>query len=159
MEFALHDLKNIGWKYNSLPNNDKNNTNKFDKNLNFTFIDTNKPMINTSELPGINNLIIKKIKSIYKVKIKPHNAYLNSYQFGNEMEIHTDRITKMNFNRTFIIYLNSCSKWELEWGGHTIMYNKEKNEVLHTSIPKRNSLVVFDGLLPHAMIPIGRIMF
>lgn len=158
LEFALHDLDHIGWKYNSFASNE-NNLNKYDKNLNFTFIDTKEPIINTSELPGINNMIIKKLESIYCVKIKPHNAYLNSYQFGNEMEIHTDRITKLNYNRTFIIYLNSCPKWELEWGGHTVIYNKEKNKILHTSIPKRNSLVVFDGLLPHAMIPIGRTCF
>ena len=75
------------------------------------------------------------------------------------MEIHQDRITKLNFNRTVILYLNSCPNWDIHWGGQTLIFNKSTDKILHSSIPFRNTLLVFDGLLPHGMAPLSRTCF
>ncbi len=152
LNLLLKGLPNIKWDFGSFANNEKG-INKYNRNCNYTFLDKKEP------LRDFDDFIIKQLNDRYKVKFMPHNAYFNSYQYGNEMEIHQDRITKLNYNRTVILYLNSSEDWNIDWGGHTIVYNKEKNKVLYTSIPKRNNLLVFDGLLPHAMIPIGRNCF
>ena len=153
-EFDLleKEIQNIKWDFNSFALNDKNE-NKFSRNCNYTFLEEDKPVDN------FNNFIISKLNDLYNTKFMPHNGYFNSYQFGNEMEIHTDRITKINFNRTVILYINSCSFWDVGWGGQTLIFDKSKDKVLHSSIPFRNSLLVFDGLLPHGMVPLSRNCF
>lgn len=153
-EFNLLEkqIQTIKWDFNSFALNDKNE-NKFNKSCNYTFMDENKAVKN------FNNFIISKLNILYDTEFMPHNAYFNSYQYGNEMEIHTDRITKLNFNRTVILYINSCSFWDIGWGGQTLIFNKDKNKILNSSIPFRNSLLVFDGLLPHGMAPLSRNCF
>ena len=145
----LKGLPNIKWNFGSFANNEKG-INKYSTNCNFTFLDKKEPQKN------FDDFILKQLNDRYKVEFMPHNAYFNSYQYGNEMEIHQDRITKLNYNRTIILYLNSCEDWKVDWGGQTLIFNKEKNKILHTSIPFRNNLLIFDGLLPHGMVPISR---
>lgn len=149
---VLEKVSNIKWQFNSFANNEKG-INKYSKNCNFTFLDSSTPLDN------FNDFIIDKINKRYNIKFMPHNGYFNSYQHGNEMEIHQDRITKLNFNRTVILFINSCSFWDVGWGGQTLIFNKSKDKVLHSSIPFRNSLLVFDGLLPHGMVPLSRNCF
>ena len=152
LNLVLEKLSNIKWQFKSFANDEKG-VNKYSKNCNFTFLDNSTPLEN------FNDFIIDKINERYNIKFMPHNAYFNSYQYGNEMEVHQDRITKLNFNRTIILYLNSCPNWDITWGGHTLIFNKDKNKILHSSIPFRNSLLVFDGLLPHGMAPLSRNCF
>jgi len=151
---VIKSLDGMPWYFSSRAND--NTIKRYDTNLNFTFLDTPEPISDYSKLNGVSQNILKKLNHIYGVKFKPHNAYLNCYEYGDEMQVHTDRQTKPGHNRTVIIYLNSTDQWDIEWSGHTILFDKDKKNILKTSIPFRNNLLCFDGELPHGISPISK---
>jgi len=40
-------------------------------------------------------------------------------------------------------------RWSPNWGGETIFYNERENRITGCFYPKPNSVVVFDGRIPH----------
>lgn len=151
---VVKSLDGMPWYYSSRANDNTNK--KYDTNLNYTFLDTPQPISNYSKLNSISQKFLTKLNKTYNVKFKPHNAYLNCYEYGDEMQIHTDRRTKLDHNRTVIFYINSTPEWDIEWSGHTILFDKDKKNVLKTSIPFRNNALIFNADLPHGIAPISK---
>jgi hypothetical protein len=127
---------------------------------NWTFYDENQ------ELKEIENktfrTIWEKTKELLPVKeyiLK--RAYINVSRFGDEDRIHVDD-GERNFGLTAILYLSG--KWKITWGGQTNFYTKFKkgghppnddeteyeNEIIHSVIPKKNRIVIFNKNIPHA---------
>lgn len=91
-------------------------------------------------------------------------AYYNLYTFGTEGYIHTDdmetQITVSNsdtnmMQETTMLYLNPG--WDPDWAGETIIFNKEKKEVLYATLPVYGRVLRFDGSFPHVGRSISRI--
>jgi len=154
MSDVIKSLNGMPWYFNSQAN--PNTKQKYDVNLNYTFLDTPNPVKDYSKLNDISQTIINRLNKRYDTKFYPHNAYLNCYSHGNEMQIHNDRQTKKEYNRTLIVYINSTDLWNVEWSGHTLLFDKDKKNIISTSIPFRNNAFLFDSELPHGIAPLSK---
>jgi len=65
--------------------------------------------------------------------------------FGQDGDIHKDWLEE-NESLTGVLYLNK--RWEDNWGGETVVYNKDQS---HCAISKfeAGKLIIFDGSNPH----------
>lgn len=112
------------------------------------------PIVDYNQLPEIFRPVLMKLTKEYNVLIRPYDVYFNAYKFGNEMEIHTDKITKKGFNRTIIMYLTD--DWLPQWHGETVFYDEKKEHIKSSIIPYPNSVVIFDSRIPHTSVPISK---
>ncbi|BAR14056.1 Predicted proline hydroxylase (EGL-9) [uncultured Mediterranean phage uvMED] len=112
------------------------------------------PIKNFSQLhPGFQ-YILNKLSKQYNCLIHPYDIYFNAYRFGNEMDIHTDKVTKPGFNRTIIFYLTE--DWLPQWHGETVFYDDKSEDVIKSVLPYPNSVVIFDSRIPHSSVPISK---
>jgi Rps23 Pro-64 3,4-dihydroxylase Tpa1-like proline 4-hydroxylase len=124
-------------------------------NLNKPIYSADKePLTNYDLILPIYRIALDKLNKQYNVFIKPYDIYFNAYKFGNEMEIHTDKITKPGFNRTIIIYLTD--DWLTKFHGETVFYDEKQQDIRKAVIPYSNSVVIFDSRIPHSSVPISK---
>jgi len=98
------------------------------------------------------NKILFKINKFYKKKYLPHNLYVNYSKYGDDIRIHTDRVTNKK-NKTFILYCTDS--WDVNWHGDLIFYNKDFN-IIGGMLPYPNSAVCFDSNILHTVKPLSR---
>jgi hypothetical protein len=111
-------------------------------------------------LADISDRIQGTIKECWEYA-KPHldnniliRCYMNGHTYGTDGYFHMDSLgdnTRTN-EYTVVIYLND--KWDLDWGGETIF--AENDEIIFSSIPKRNRAVIFNGNIPHCARGVSR---
>ena len=66
--------------------------------------------------------------------------------FGQDGDIHDDWLVPGE-SLTGVLYLNR--RWEDNWGGETVVYNREDRNQVEISKFKAGKLIVFDGSNPH----------
>jgi hypothetical protein len=66
--------------------------------------------------------------------------------FGQDGDIHDDWLTPGE-SMTGVLYINR--RWEDNWGGETIVYDKENLSKVEISKFEAGKLIVFDGSNPH----------
>ena len=73
-------------------------------------------------------------------------SMLSGNTFGQDSDIHDDwQIPGESL--TGVLYLNS--RWEDNWGGETVVYNREDLNQVEISKFEAGKLIVFDGSNPH----------
>lgn len=91
-------------------------------------------------------------------------AYLNLYTYGTEGYVHIDdpeinaKIKEQNLpllQETFVVYLNK--EWNVDWAGETVIFNRDKSEIVYASLPKYGKVLAIDGSLPHVGRSVSRI--
>ena len=76
-------------------------------------------------------------------------AYLNAHTHGIEPHIHRD-----DGDMTFIYYPRM--DWKNEWGGGTVIYDNDVQNITHHINYKGNRLIKFPANLPHQAQPVSR---
>jgi len=66
--------------------------------------------------------------------------------FGQDGDIHDDWLVPGE-SLTGVLYLNR--RWEDNWGGETVVYNREDRNQVEISKFEASKLIVFDGSNPH----------
>ena len=66
--------------------------------------------------------------------------------FGQDGDIHDDWLVPGE-SLTGVLYLNR--RWEDNWGGETVVYNRENRNQVEISKFEAGKLIVFDGSNPH----------
>jgi SM-20-related protein len=79
-------------------------------------------------------------------------CYANAYPYGSEGTLHTDSINPNSY--TAVYYPNP--RWSPNWGGETVIFNREENEIVSCVYPKPNRLLVFNGMMPHIARGVSR---
>lgn len=72
-------------------------------------------------------------------------CYANGMAYGMDGTVHTDANDPGNYTAVYYPH----QRWSPNWGGETMFYNRQENRVVACSYPIPNSLVVFDGRIPH----------
>jgi SM-20-related protein len=72
-------------------------------------------------------------------------CYANAMCYGMDGTVHTDSTDPGNYTAVYYPH----ERWSPNWGGETMFYNKEENRILACFYPRPNSVVVFDGRIPH----------
>ena len=78
-------------------------------------------------------------------------AYVNLGIHGDVNQMHTD-CRKIVKSITLLYYANR--HWEYNWGGHTMFYDVDGN-VKKTVEVKPGRIVIFDGSIPHTVMPMN----
>jgi len=73
-------------------------------------------------------------------------SMLSGNTFGQDGDIHDDWLVPGE-SLTGVLYLNPG--WEDNWGGETVIYNREDTSQVEISKFEPNKLIVFDGSNPH----------
>ena len=72
-------------------------------------------------------------------------CYANGMAYGMDGTVHTDANEPGNFTAVYYPH----ERWSPNWGGETIFYNQREDRITGCFYPKPNSVVVFDGRIPH----------
>jgi len=80
-------------------------------------------------------------------------CYANGYPYGADGGVHLDadvpgHVTALYFGH---------ARWEPNWGGETVFFDSERQDVVATAYARPNRLVVFPGDLPHVARGVSRI--
>jgi len=73
-------------------------------------------------------------------------SMLGGNTFGQDGDIHDDWLVP-DESLTGVLYLNR--RWEDNWGGETVVYNREDTSQVEISKFEAGKLIVFDGSNPH----------
>jgi len=102
----------------------------------------------------IHNLVTKTILNSKQFRFfsethKVDSITLNKSSFGTSDLVHVD--SNDNNNYTILAYVNS--EWNIDWGGETLFYDSNLQEIVKATIPKPGRVVIFDSTLPHSARP------
>jgi len=156
----IHEAQDIVKLSNYISEYNITNSEFIGAKYHWTFYDENQ------EIKEIKNETFRSIweKTKELLPIKKYylkRAYINVSRFGDEDRIHIDE-GETSFGLTAILYLSG--KWKMTWGGQTNFYTKHtkgdiptndneteyENEIIHSVIPKKNRVVIFNKNIPHS---------
>lgn len=73
-------------------------------------------------------------------------AYSNRHTYGVDGYAHTD--SEDDKSVTIIVYLNE--KWDIDWGGETVFFTFERDDIVRSVLPIFGRYAIFPGNIPHA---------
>ena len=113
-----------------------------------------------SELPHFSDPAIVELWNALNEQLGGRalvRCYINGYSYGTDGYVHTEDHPTADIedgqSETIFVYLND--KWNINWGGETILLDGEQ-EIVKAVIPKKNRAFVFDSHLLHAARPLTR---
>ncbi len=76
-------------------------------------------------------------------------SYINVYNLSTYLSTHSD--DQREDTITFLYYANP--NWHPDWGGETVFYNSEHDEIIKSVVPKPGRIAMFKSTIPHASRP------
>ncbi|MGH8113325.1 MAG: 2OG-Fe(II) oxygenase [Rhodanobacteraceae bacterium] len=86
---------------------------------------------------------------------RTQRVYCNCSTYGDMLFTHTD-VREGKRGVTALWYV--APKWEVEWGGETMLYDRHRDAVACVT-PRPGRLAIFDGTILHAGRPPNRICY
>jgi SM-20-related protein len=80
-------------------------------------------------------------------------CYANAYPFGAEGACHVDSDRSDHFTAIYYPHQN----WEPDFGGETVFFNDEHTDIVASTYPRPNRLVIFPGVIPHVARGVSRV--
>ncbi|MBA8904023.1 2OG-Fe(II) oxygenase [Phyllobacterium sp. P30BS-XVII] len=80
-------------------------------------------------------------------------CYANGLPYGNDGATHTDSLEPGACTAVYYPH----EKWDPDWGGETILFNQEKDDILAAIYPKPNRLLLFPGFVHHVARGVSRV--
>lgn len=151
-----NDLK-YGWMANKNYKDDQGHWNKYiagNKKSDLTKIDYShdETFMNSDIFP-----LWQKIQMLTGGR-KLTQCYINGYTYGTDGYVHTDVARKDNvsnmLHETILIYCNQV--WDINYGGETVFFSEDKKDIVFSSLPKKNRIVIFDASIPHVARTVSR---
>jgi len=146
-------LKNSSWKWGY-----KSATYMFSRSIphwSIVFGGVSKPNQEYYDCEDELNGIIKNIWIFLKEKYFQEDilvrCYANGITKGIDQKIHTD--DNHSDSKTCIVYVNK--EWNVDWGGETIIWNRDKRQIIHSYLPKYNSVLIIPGNCYHGVRPVS----
>lgn len=86
---------------------------------------------------------------------RSYRCYCNHASFGDMLFTHTDCDPA---TRDFTALWYIAPEWDVEWGGETLLFNKDRDAEVAVS-PRPGRLLMFDGTILHAGRPPSRVCY
>lgn len=93
--------------------------------------------------------ICPSIKLNTDLDLTPFRKIINCYNHGDTSYTHRD-----SGQWTIIVYMNP--KWDMNWGGYTVICNDSLNEIYKCVYPEPGSILVFPGRMQHRPTAVER---
>lgn len=100
----------------------------------------NLQILNSEAFSYLSKKHILDERSYYQIRVNCSNA-------AEDCSFHTD----VENGLTFLYYVNM--NWKPEWSGQTIFVSQDLKEIEYASFCTPNRVLVFDGSIPHMIIP------
>ena len=104
------------------------------------------------ELSGVILDVWKDVKSRLDPEDVLIRCYANAQTYGQDQRLHTD--DPLDTSKTIIVYVND--EWNVDWGGETIIWDREKRLITNSILPKFRSVLGFSGNLWHGVRPVSQ---
>ena len=105
-----------------------------------------------SELDGVILDVWKDVKQFLDPEDVLIRCYANAQTCGQDQRLHTD--DDVASSKTIIVYVNDC--WNVDWGGETIIWDKETRTITNSILPKFRSIMGFPGSAWHGVRPVSQ---
>lgn len=95
-------------------------------------------------------------EQLARTALKGHilqRCYANGLPYGSDGATHTDSLEPGAC--TAVYYPHEV--WDSDWGGETILFNQDKDDILAAIYPKPNRLLLFPGFVHHVARGVSRI--
>ncbi|MFD1613155.1 2OG-Fe(II) oxygenase [Sphingomonas tabacisoli] len=79
-------------------------------------------------------------------------SYANGYPYGADGGVHLDADVPGHLTALYFAH----PRWEPNWGGETVFFDREQKDVVATAYARPNRLVIFPGDLPHVARGVSR---
>ncbi|MGJ7529670.1 2OG-Fe(II) oxygenase [Variovorax sp. GB1P17] len=79
-------------------------------------------------------------------------CYANGLPYGCDGATHTDSVERGACTAVYYPHAH----WDPDWGGETLIFNKDKSDILAAIYPKPNRLLVFPGFVFHVARGVSR---
>lgn len=99
------------------------------------------------ELNGVVLDVWKDVKNYLDSEDVLVRCYANAQTCGQDQRVHTD--DPINSSKTIIVYVNKL--WDVDSGGETIIWDREKSLITHSVLPKFRSILGFPGNVWHGV--------
>ena len=83
------------------------------------------------------------------LSLEPHRRIINAYNHGDTSYGHIDGHTW-----TVIAYMNP--EWDMNWGGYTVLFDDNQEEIYKCVYPRPGSVLVFPGRIMHRPTAVER---
>jgi SM-20-related protein len=80
-------------------------------------------------------------------------CYANGLPYGCDGATHTDSPERGACTSVYYPHTH----WDPDWGGETLIFNKDKSDILAAIYPKPNRLLIFPGFVFHVARGVSRI--
>lgn len=104
-----------------------------------------------NELNGIIASIWSTLQPVFFNDDILVRCYANAISPGSDQRIHYD--DDLDGSKTLIVYANKL--WNLDWGGDTIVWDKENHIITHSFLPNYNSVLLIPGNSWHGVRPVS----
>ena len=101
------------------------------------------------ELDGVIKSLWDYIKPQFLENDMLVRCYANGVTPGMDQKLHTDDLYPGS--KTCIVYINE--QWTADWGGETIVWDKDKRLITNSYLPKFRSTLIIDGSCWHGVRP------
>ncbi|WDD92027.1 2OG-Fe(II) oxygenase [Burkholderia sp. FERM BP-3421] len=81
-----------------------------------------------------------------------HSCYANGLPYGTDGALHTDSLAPGACTAVYYPH----TEWDPDWGGETILFNEQKDDILAAIYPKPNRLLIFPGFVHHVARGVSR---
>jgi len=108
------------------------------------------------ELEETYPLLFALWKRLQETILKGHSlvrCYANGIPYGSDGTLHTDSSSSRSF--TTVYYPHDA--WSPNWGGETVLFNREVTDVIGAIFPKPNRAAMFQGNVPHVARGVSRL--
>ena len=96
------------------------------------------------ELRPIHGLWQRLKRGVLKGHV-PLRVYANAHTYGVEGYVHTDNSESDYFSTLYYAH----SRWDKNWAGETVFYDKSEEEIMASVYPRPGRVVSFHGATPH----------
>jgi len=79
-------------------------------------------------------------------------CYANGLPYGCDGATHTDSLERGACTAVYYPH----AQWDPDWGGETLIFNKDKSDILAAIYPKPNRLLIFPGFVFHVARGVSR---
>ena len=107
------------------------------------------------ELQRNSSVIYEFWQALYNSLLRRHRlvrCYANGSPYGSEGSLHTDSRSEHSYTAIYYSHQN----WLANWGGETVFFNAEENDIIVSVFPKPNRLLLFNGAIPHVARGVSR---
>lgn len=94
----------------------------------------------------------RRLAQTYLQRHALQSCYANALPYGTDGAVHTDSLAVGACTAVYYPHAH----WDADWGGETLLFNKDKSDILAAVYPKPNRLLIFPGFVHHVARGVSR---